>query len=52
MLDDAARGQFDLLLVHTLDRFSRNLKVLLEAVSLLEQCNVGLVSAQESQIAI
>lgn len=48
MLEDAARGQFDIVLVHTLDRFSRNLKVLLEAVSILESHNVGLVSATES----
>ena len=48
MLDDSTRGLYDLVLFHTLDRFSRNLKVLLEAVGLLEQHGVGLVSATEA----
>jgi DNA invertase Pin-like site-specific DNA recombinase len=48
MLSDAERRQFDIVLVHTLDRFSRNMKVMLEAVGSLEQSYVGLVSATES----
>ena len=47
LLEDAARGLFDLLLVHSLDRFSRNMKVMLESLSLLEGHNVGLASVTE-----
>ncbi|MFQ6026165.1 MAG: recombinase family protein [Dehalococcoidia bacterium] len=48
LLDDAARGQFDVVVVHTLDRWARNLKVLLESVSILNQHGVGLVSITEN----
>ena len=48
LLEDAAQGRFDVVVVHTLDRWARNLKVLLESVSILNQNNVGLVSITES----
>jgi DNA invertase Pin-like site-specific DNA recombinase len=48
LLDEAGRGLFDVVVVHTLDRWSRNLKVTIETVSLLAKHNVGLVSITES----
>ncbi len=47
LLDDAAARQFDVVVVHTLDRFSRNLKVMLEALAALSRSNVSLVSITE-----
>ncbi len=47
LLDDAAAHQFDIVVVHTLDRFSRNLKVMLEALASLSRANVSLVSITE-----
>ena len=44
----AAKGLLNVVVVHTLDRWSRNLKVLLESVSILNQHNVGLVSITEN----
>ena len=37
-----------MVIVHTLDRWSRNSKVLLESVAILDQHNVGLVSITEN----
>jgi site-specific DNA recombinase len=48
LLDDAGKGQFDVVVVHTLDRWARNLKMLLESVSILNQHGVGLVSISEN----
>ena len=48
LLEDAAKGLFDVVVVHSLDRWSRNLKVLLESVSILSQHSVGLVSITEN----
>ena len=48
LLEDAAQGQFDAVVVHTLDRWARNLKVLLESVSILSDHGVGLVSITEN----
>ncbi len=50
LLADAARGQFDLVVVHKLDRFSRNLRVTLESFDQLGRANVGLLSILEPQI--
>ena len=47
LLDDAAKDQFDVV-VHTLDRWSRNLKVTLESLTILGKHNVGLVSITEN----
>jgi site-specific DNA recombinase len=48
LLEEASQGQFDVVVVHTLDRWARNLKVLLESVSILIQHNVALVSITEN----
>jgi len=48
MLEDAGKRQFDVVVVHTLDRWSRNLRVNLEALAILIQHNVGLVSISEN----
>jgi site-specific DNA recombinase len=48
MLEDASKHQFDVVVVHTLDRWARNLRVSLKAVRILEQNNVGLVSITEN----
>jgi site-specific DNA recombinase len=48
LLEDAAQGQFDVVVTHTLDRWARNLKVLLDSVSILNQHGVGLVSITEN----
>ena len=48
LLDDAARKEFDVVVVHTLDRWSRNLKVTLESLSILGKQNVGLISIAEN----
>jgi DNA invertase Pin-like site-specific DNA recombinase len=48
LLEDAASGLFDVVVVHTLDRWARNLKVLLETVAVLSQHGVGLVSISEN----
>ncbi len=48
LLADAEAGRFDVVVVHKLDRFARNLRVLLESVERLEQANVGFVSVSEN----
>jgi DNA invertase Pin-like site-specific DNA recombinase len=47
MLGDAERGQFDILIVHKLDRFARNLRMTLEMLDRLESARVGFVSISE-----
>ena len=48
LLEEVSQHQFDVLVCHTLDSWGRNLKVLLESVSTLDQHNVGLVSITEN----
>ncbi len=48
LLDDAAVHRFDVVVVHTMDRWARNLKVTLESLAILSKYNVGLVSITES----
>ncbi|PVV82568.1 recombinase family protein [Dehalogenimonas alkenigignens] len=48
LLDDALNHQFDVIVIHTLDRWSRNMKVTVESMSILSKCNVGLVSITEA----
>jgi site-specific DNA recombinase len=48
LLDDATKHEFDVVVVHTLDRWSRNLKVTLESLSILGKHNIGLVSISEN----
>ncbi len=47
LLEDAARGEFDVVVVHTLDRWSRNQMVLIESQAILANNNVTLVSITE-----
>jgi site-specific DNA recombinase len=47
LLEDVAKHDFDVVVVHSLDRWSRNIRVSLEAIRILEQNNVGLVSITE-----
>ena len=44
MLDDAQSRKFDVVVTHTLDRFSRNLRVMLEAFHIFAQNDVTYVS--------
>jgi len=48
LLEDAAKHDFDVVVVHTLDRWSRNLKITLESLTMLGKNNVGLVSISEN----
>ena len=48
LLTDVERRDFDLIVVHTLDRWSRNQRVSLEALAVLERYNGGLVSISEN----
>ena len=47
LLHDAEERQFDIVIVHTLDRWARNLRVQLEAMAMLTKANVGFVSISE-----
>ncbi len=47
MLKDAEHGRFDILIVHKLDRFARNLRMTLEMLDRLESARVGFVSISE-----
>ena len=47
LLIDADNGEFDVVVVHTLDRWSRNLKVALDLMGQLERHKVGFVSITE-----
>ena len=48
LLKDAARGDFDLVVVHTLDRWARNLDVLIRTIKHLKEQGVQLQSITES----
>jgi DNA invertase Pin-like site-specific DNA recombinase len=48
LLEEASKGEFDVVVVHTLDRWSRNLKVLLGSMAILDQHEVGLASMTEN----
>jgi site-specific DNA recombinase len=48
LLEDAGKHTFDVVVVHTLDRWSRNLKVTIESIGILSRHNVGLVSITEN----
>jgi len=48
LLDDAGRNLFDIIVVHTLDRWSRNQRVMLESLATLAKHNVSLVSITEN----
>jgi site-specific DNA recombinase len=48
LLEEAAKDQFDIVVVHTLDRWSRNQRVMLESISILAKSSVSLVSITEN----
>ncbi len=48
LLDDAGQDRFDIVVVHTLDRWARNTRVALETLGALAKDNVGLVSITEN----
>ncbi len=48
ILEEADKNKFDALAVHTLDRWSRNLRVTAESLKTLAQHDVGLVSITEN----
>ena len=48
LLDDISKNKFDVVVVHTLDRWSRNLRVTLESLAVLARHNVSLVSITEN----
>ena len=48
LIDNSVEDTFEVVVVHTIDRWSRNLKVTLESLSILGNNNVGLVSITES----
>ena len=48
MLEDADAGAFDVIVVHKLDRFSRNLRITLEVLDRLDKSNVSFVSISEN----
>ncbi|OBW62403.1 MAG: serine recombinase [Dehalococcoides mccartyi] len=48
LLEDAAKDEFDVVVVHTLDRWSRNLTVTLESLKILGRYGIGLVSIVEN----
>ena len=48
LLEDASKGLFDVVVVHTLDRWARNTRVALEALGILAKYGVGFVSVSEN----
>jgi len=46
-IDEALAGRYDVLVVHKLDRFSRNVRITLEYLDKLEKAGVGFVSITE-----
>ncbi len=48
LLEDAEHGEYDVLVVHSLDRLARNLKVTIETLGILARNRVGLVSITEN----
>jgi len=48
LLEDAARGCFDVIVVHTLDRWARNQRITLESIATLGKYNVSLDSITEN----
>ena len=48
LLEDTAKSKFDVVVVHTLDRWSRNMKVTMESMSILAKNNVSLMSISEN----
>ena len=47
LLNHAEQGEFDVVIVHTLDRWARNMRVHVEALQTLSDADVGFVSVTE-----
>ena len=47
LLEDADEGKFDVIVVHTLERWSRNLREMLESMGRLPKAGIGLVPITE-----
>ena len=47
LLEDATKGQFDMVVVHTMDRWARNVRVALDSMSTLGRCGAELKSVTE-----
>ena len=47
LLEDASMGQFDMVVVHTMDRWAPNVRVALDSMSTLGRCGVELKSITE-----
>ena len=50
MLQDAQEGLFDIIVVHKMDRFSRSMRVAVQAFEHLGKYNIGLVSVSEPNL--
>jgi DNA invertase Pin-like site-specific DNA recombinase len=50
LLQDAQDGLFDVIVVHKMDRFSRSMRVAVQAFEQLGKCNIGLVSISEPNL--
>jgi site-specific DNA recombinase len=50
MLANAQEGLFDVIVVHKMDRFSRSMRVAVQAFEQLGKCNVGLISVSEPNL--
>jgi len=48
LLDDCKKGEIDVILVHSLDRWSRNLRVTLESFKILSENRIAFVSITEN----
>ncbi len=48
LLDDVRPGQFDVVIVHKVDRFARNLRISFEALDVLGRAGVAFVSVTEN----
>lgn len=48
LLDDCKKGEFEVILVHSLDRWSRNLRVTLETFKILADSRIAFVSITEN----
>ena len=48
LIDDAVQSQFDVVIVHTLDRWARNMRVQTEALQILGEAHVGFASVTEN----
>ena len=51
LLDDASKDEFDVIVVHTIDRWSRNMKVMMDSMAIIAKGNTaGMFSFEGSLI--